>query len=262
MNMSLHVPNLCPPPTPCTCFWCFLGPGMPPHLGWNSTAHTQRCSPSLNIFYSRSLQEKSRFGNFHFSVLHFREGLFSVSWFIFWWGGRDFKDNSLEDSLKICFLLWAYVWYFSPLFSSVQFSHVRLWDPMDCSMPGLPVHHQLPEFTQTHVHWASDAIQPSYSLSSPSPPVFNLSQHQGLFQWVSSLHQVAKVLEFQLQHPSFQWIFRIDFLSDGLVPPVSFVYLMHFRILNSELEVFWGESTKNPFSVSFAVFFMQWKMRT
>ena len=68
---------------------------------------------------------------------------------------------------------------------------------MDCSTPGLPVHHQLPEFTQTHVHWVSDAIQSSHPLLSPSPPTFNLSQHQGLFKWVSSLHQVAKVLEFQ-----------------------------------------------------------------
>ena len=71
-------------------------------------------------------------------------------------------------------------------------------------MPGLPVHHQLLEFTQTHVHRLGDAIQPSHPLSSTSPPAFNLSQHQGLFQLVSSLHQVAKVLEFQLQHQSYQ----------------------------------------------------------
>ena len=83
---------------------------------------------------------------------------------------------------------------------------------MNCSMPGLLVNHQLPEFTQTHVHWVSDAIQPSYPLSSPSPPTFNLSQHQSLFKWVSSSHQVVKVLEFQLQHQSSQWIFRTDFL--------------------------------------------------
>ena len=88
---------------------------------------------------------------------------------------------------------------------------------MDCSIPGLSVHHQLPEFTQTHVHWVSDAMQPSHPLLSPFPPAFNLSQHQDLFQWISSLHQVAKVLEFQLQHQSFQWVFRIDFLYDGLV---------------------------------------------
>ena len=73
-----------------------------------------------------------------------------------------------------------------------------LWDPMNCSTPGLPVHHQLPEFTQTHIHRVGDAIQPSYPLSSPSPPAPNPSEHQGLFQWVNSLHEVAKVLEFQL----------------------------------------------------------------
>ena len=88
-------------------------------------------------------------------------------------------------------------------FSSVQFSSVTqscltLCDPMNCSTPGLPVHHQLPEFTQTHVHWVDDAIQPSHPLSSPFPPAFSLSQHQGLFKWVSSSHHVAKVLEFQL----------------------------------------------------------------
>ena len=96
--------------------------------------------------------------------------------------------------------------YFLNLFSSFthsQFSSVAqscptLCDPMDCSTPGLPVHHQLLELAQTHVHWVGVAIQPSHPLLSPSPPAFNLSQHQGLFQWVSSLHQVAKVLELQL----------------------------------------------------------------
>ena len=88
---------------------------------------------------------------------------------------------------------------------------------MNYSMPGLPVHHQLPEFTQTHVHQVSDAIQPSHPLPPSSPFAFNLSQHQGLFQWVSSSHQVAKVLALQLQHQSFQWIFSTDFLWDWLV---------------------------------------------
>ena len=88
---------------------------------------------------------------------------------------------------------------------------------MDCSPPGLPVHHQLLEFAQTHVHWIGDAIQLSHPLSSPSPRAVNLSQHQGLFKWVSSLRQVVKRLEFQLQHQSFQWIFRTDLLYDGLV---------------------------------------------
>ena len=97
-------------------------------------------------------------------------------------------------------------------FSSVTQSCLTLCDPMDCSTPGLPVHHQLLEFTQTHVHWVGDAIQPSHPLSSPSPPAFNLSQHQGLFKWVISLHQVAKLLEFQLQHQSFQWTPRTDLL--------------------------------------------------
>ena len=97
-------------------------------------------------------------------------------------------------------------------FSSVAQLCVTLPDPMNHSTPHLPVHHQLLEFTQTHIHRVSDAIQPSHPPSSPSPPAFNLSQHQGLFQWISSSHQVAKVLEFQLQHQSFQWIFRTDFL--------------------------------------------------
>ena len=97
------------------------------------------------------------------------------------------------------------------LFSSVQFTQscLTLCDPMNCSMP---VHHQLPESTQTHVHWVSDAIRPSQSPSSPSPPALNLSQHQGLFKWVSSLHPVAKVLEFLLKHQSFQWTPRTDLL--------------------------------------------------
>ena len=88
---------------------------------------------------------------------------------------------------------------------------------MDYSMPGLPVHYQHPELTQTHVRWVGDTIQPSHPLSSPSPPAFNLSQHQGLCQWVSSSHQVPKVFEVQLQHQFFQWIFRSDFLQDWLV---------------------------------------------
>ena len=102
-------------------------------------------------------------------------------------------------------------------FSSVAQSCLTLCDRMDCSTPGLPGHHQLPEPTQTHVHWVSDTIQTSHPLSSPSPPAFNLSQHQALFKWVSSSYQVAKVLEFQLQHQSFQWTPRTDLLKNGLV---------------------------------------------
>ena len=85
------------------------------------------------------------------------------------------------------------------VFTSFQsLRHVWLCDSMDCSTPGLPIHHQFSELSQTHVHWVGDAIQPPLPLLSPSPPTFNLPQHQGLFQWVSSSYQVAKVLEFQL----------------------------------------------------------------
>ena len=109
----------------------------------------------------------------------------------------------------------SFQWIFRIDFLSVQFSRSEVsnsCNPMDCSMPGFPVHHQLLELAQTHVHGVSDAIQPSHPLSSPSLPTFNLSQHQGLFWWVSSSHQEAKVSERQLQHQSFQWIFRTDFL--------------------------------------------------
>ena len=127
----------------------------------------------------------------------------------FWWNSdghwADRKPCLIHDS--------------GPSSSISSFSHFRsvaqscptLCDPMDYSMLGFPVHHQLPELTQTHVHRVGDAIQPSHPLSS-SPPAFNISQHQGLFQWVHSSHQVAKVLEFQLQHRSFQWMFRTDLL--------------------------------------------------
>ena len=97
-------------------------------------------------------------------------------------------------------------------FSSVAQLCLTLCYPMNCSMPGLPVNRQFPEFTQTHGYWVSEAILPSHPLSSFSPLTLSLSQHQGLFKWVSSSHQVAKVLEFQLQHQSFQWIPRTDLL--------------------------------------------------
>ena len=117
--------------------------------------------------------------------------------------------------------------YWAFQFSSVQsLSHVRLCDPMNRSTPGLLVHQQLPEFTQTQVHQVSDAIQPSHPLSSPSPPAPNPSQHQTLFLWVNSSHEMAKVLEFQLQHHSLQkksqgwflseWIGWISLQSKGL----------------------------------------------
>ena len=127
------------------------------------------------------------------------------------------------------------------LFSSVAQLCLTLCDPMDCSTPGLSVHHQLPEFTQTRVHWVGDAIQTFHPLSSPSPPALNLSQHQGLFKWVSSSHQVAKVLEFQFQHQSFHWTPRTDILYDGLVgspcsPRDSQRFLKHHSSKSSVLQ--------------------------
>ena len=133
------------------------------------------------------------------------------------------KENKYHVQNLVHLLMWEInliILLSMPMFPSllrvflVQFNSVAptLCNPMDHSTPGLPAHHQLPEFTQTHVHWAGDTIQSSHTLSSPSPPMFNLSQHQGLFKWVSSLHQVAIVLEFQLQHETFQWTFRTDLL--------------------------------------------------
>ena len=98
------------------------------------------------------------------------------------------------------------------IFSSVAQSCLILCDPMNRSTPGLPVHYQLPEFTQTHMHRVGDAIHPSHPLSSPSPPAPNPSQHQGLFHWVNSSHEVAKVSELQPQHQSFQWTPRTGLL--------------------------------------------------
>ena len=114
-----------------------------------------------------------------------------------------FRTSLMKRAIKMSFVMLMR-WLWAVQFSSVAQSCPTLCDPRECSMPGLPVHHQLPEFTQIHIHWVSDAIQPSHPLSSPSPLTFSLSHHQGLFKWVSSLHQVAKALEFQLQHQSFQ----------------------------------------------------------
>ena len=124
--------------------------------------------------------------------------------FLFYWSTVD-----LQRCVNFCYIAKGFS-YTSVQSSSVAQSCPTLCDPMDRSTPGLLV--QLPELTQTHVHWVGDAIQPSHPLSSASPPTLNRSQHQGVFQWVSSLHQVAKLLDFQLQHQSFQWTPRTDFL--------------------------------------------------
>ena len=140
----------------------------------------------------------------------------------------EFRQQNTKELAPLVFLSWVrdifilHLLQISQSITSVQFSSVAqlcltLWDPMNCSTPGFPVHHQLPELTQSHVHRVNDAILPSHPLLSPSLPAFNLSQQQGLYQWVSSSHQMAKLLEFPFQHQSFQWIFRTDFLYSGLV---------------------------------------------
>ena len=125
------------------------------------------------------------------------------------WSRAPQSEIDLRTAVKYTFTSFQ----FSKVqFSSVAQSRPTLCNPMNCSMPGLPVHHQLPEFTQTHVHRVGDAIQPSHPLLLPSPPAPNPSQHQGLFQWVSSSHEVAEVLEFQLQHQSLQLTPRTDLI--------------------------------------------------
>ena len=136
---------------------------------------------------------------------------------------------------------FLHIEFSSDQFSSVAQSCPTLCDPMNRSTPGLPVHHQLPESTQAHVHRVSDAIQPSHPLSSPSPPAPNPSQHQGLFQWVNSSHEVAKVLEFQLQHqPSNEHpgliSLRMDWL-DLLAVQVTLKSL--FQHHSSKASIFW-----------------------
>ena len=121
------------------------------------------------------------------------------------------KPSSLKSpELVGGFFITSTTWLFQ--FSSVAQSCLTLCDPMNHSTPGLPVHHQLLVFTQTHVHRVGDTIPPSHTVSFPAPPAPNPSQHHGLFQWVNSSHEVAKVLEFQLQHQSFQWTPRTDLL--------------------------------------------------
>ena len=152
------------------------------------------------------------------SGLRARKMLFRTCWQLKF-NGKVQVDMSLKGVVRM--FLWllggiprCFPTYCSQ-FSSAQFSRSVMSNslrPHGLTLPGPPVYHQLSELTQTHVHCVGDAIQPSRPLSSPFPPHFNLSQHQGLFRWVNSSHQVAKVLEFQLQPWSFQWIFRPDFL--------------------------------------------------
>ena len=132
-----------------------------------------------------------------------------------------FPSLRVYSSESALCIMWPKYWSFrlvSCIFCSVQFSHSVVSDsflPHDCTMPGLPVHHQLPEHVQTHVHWVGDPIQPSHPLSSPSPPAFNLSQHQGIFQWVSSWNQVPKYWRFSFSiNPSNEYSGLISFRTD------------------------------------------------
>ena len=167
-----------------------------------------------------------------FSLLYWPSFLYSTEIFVF------FPQGSAPSWYHCPFLTFPTCCVsFSSAPSALQFSSVAqlcptLCDPMYHSTPGLPVHHQLPESTQTHVHQVDDAIQPSHPLPSPSPPALNLSQHQDLFKGVSSSNQVAKLLEFQLQHQSFQWTpkhFRIPLIMlfwHSTTSPVSLASLL------------------------------------
>ena len=153
-----------------------------------------RFGTSLTSFVSESLPLISHWTDileFHYLTPQARLSTWflAASWFMFL---ALFRGKSCIN-IDFIIIVWVRV-----QFSSVTQSCPNLHDPMNCSTPGLPVHHQLPEFTQTHVRWVGDAIQPSHPLSSPSPPAPNPSQHQSLLQWVNSSHEVAKVLEFQL----------------------------------------------------------------
>jgi len=159
-------------------------------------------------------------------------------WCLFWfhYSKRTPSVWFLLNLLK--FDSWSRSWSVLIFFLLLLFSHSvvsnSLW-PHGLQPSRFPVLCHLLELAQTHVHWLGDAIQPSHSLLSPSPPAFNISQHQGLFQWVCSWHQVAKVLEFQLQHQSFQWTFRIDWFDLLAVQRTfkSFLQPSQFKSINS-----------------------------
>ena len=168
-----------------------------------STLELQDVGKSLEEGWQEFFPKSNRetHGDFHYTTWSTHSVLVGTLW-----------EN---DSKSEKWYRWRYLQSSRDIYqlvSSVAQSHPTLCDPVDCCMSGFPVHHQLPEPSQTHAHRVGDAIQPSHPLLSPCPPALNLSQHQGLFQWVSSSHQVAKVLELQLQHWSLQWTFRTDLL--------------------------------------------------
>ena len=136
----------------------------------------------------------------HSSVLDWR---IPMDWGALWATVHGITELDTTEWLSTYIYIYMYVCMYE--------SCPTLCDPIDWSMPGFPVHHQLPEFAHNHIHRVGDAIQSSHPLSSSSPLAFNLSKHQSLFQWVHCSHQVARVLELQLQHKSFQWIVSISF---------------------------------------------------
>ena len=177
---------------------------------WKGNRAREMCSshPEIRSFGGGSQQPHS----FHFCekpCMHTQIYVYMSKWLSSDFGVSGLFCSQSNNSVCSCWGLQ---------FSSVTRSCPTLFDPMDGSTPGLPVHHRLPDFAQTHVHRVSDAIQLSHPLLSPSPPAFNHPQHQGLFQWVTSSHQVAKGLKFQLQHQPFQWIFSglISFMIECL----------------------------------------------
>ena len=154
-----------------------------------------------NTEHHFKLLESNALGSFYVKIIVFKN--FYLKKFLWLFFEVNYLLISQSSKITILKIKTSSKTFSLPLWSSVQFSSVAqlcptLCDPMNCSTPGLSVHHQLPEFTQIHVHWVGDAIQPSHPLSSPSPPAPNPSQLQSLFQWVNSSHEVAKVLEFQL----------------------------------------------------------------
>ena len=201
-------------------YWSRL-PGPPPgDLPDPGIKTTSLMSPALvGGLFTTSATQKAWNICIHFTKKYTNEQMIKCLTLLAIMKMQTKTTKKVEGWRTDAFKLWSWRRFLRLLWTartSVQFSTVAqscptLGNPMDCSTPGLSVHHQLPEFTQTHIHWVGDAIQPSHLLSSPSPPAFNLSQQQGLFKWVSSSHQVAKVLEFQLLHQSFQRTFRTDF---------------------------------------------------
>ena len=210
--------GLTPHPAPAVCSQV-----LPPLIRVQTSIFTSHYSAQLPCIYpllqrsvwvfhwTRAIDQTHSRDYQDFSVMRQtleREALYSVF--------QSAKSRLARAILLLSLLQWC-PWYMLWVQQNIQFSCVAqscltLCSPMNRSMPGLSVHHQLPESTQTHVHRVSDAIQLSHPLSSPSPLALNLSQYQGLFQWVNSSHEVAKVLEFQLQHESYQWTLRTDLL--------------------------------------------------